>query len=197
MPSCAYMDRAGRSETRFFKYFRRPFSRLTAYLKDTIWRFENYVWCVLSRQETLEQSLCDLPPAGCACCQGVDVLWLFLRSPYHEKVYFVPYTLCAYSEDLDPPAHPCSLIRVIAVRLKKPWILGYLLSAQQRLRSDCACAVWSESSLCAHDVRYIVSRCSSNKRSRLFCRDNIILYVSKKLHSRRFPQSEHYMLSCI
>ena len=40
---------------------------------------------------------------------------------------------CSPSEDSDQPGHPPSLIRVFAVRMKKPWVLSYPLSAQQRL----------------------------------------------------------------
>ena len=43
---------------------------------------------------------------------------------------------CAPSEDSDQPGHPPSLIRVFAVRIKKPWVLSYPLSAQRRLRSE-------------------------------------------------------------
>ena len=43
---------------------------------------------------------------------------------------------CASSEDSDQPGHPPTLIRVFAVRMKKPWALTYPLSAQRRLRSD-------------------------------------------------------------
>ena len=40
---------------------------------------------------------------------------------------------CAPSEDSDQSGHPPSLIRVFAVRMKKAWVLGYILSAQRRL----------------------------------------------------------------
>ena len=43
---------------------------------------------------------------------------------------------CVPSEDSDQPGHPPSLIRVYAVRMKKPWVLSYPLSAQRRLWSD-------------------------------------------------------------
>ena len=43
---------------------------------------------------------------------------------------------CAPSEDSDQPGHPPSLIRVFAVRMKKPWVLSYPLSAQRRLWSN-------------------------------------------------------------
>ena len=42
----------------------------------------------------------------------------------------------APSEDSDQPGHPPSLIRVFAVRMKKPWVLSYPLSAQRKLWSD-------------------------------------------------------------
>ena len=45
---------------------------------------------------------------------------------------------CAPSEDSDQPGHPPSLIRVFAVRMKKPWVLSYQLSTQRRLWSDWA-----------------------------------------------------------
>ena len=43
---------------------------------------------------------------------------------------------CAPSEDSDQPGHPPSLIRVLAVRMKKAWVLSYPLSAQRILWSD-------------------------------------------------------------
>ena len=51
---------------------------------------------------------------------------------------------CAPSKDSDQPGHLSSLIRVIAVRMKKVWVLSYPLSAQQRLWSDWADArlIW-------------------------------------------------------
>ena len=45
---------------------------------------------------------------------------------------------CVPSKDSDQPGHLPSLIRVFAVRMKKPWVLSYLLSTQQRLWSDWA-----------------------------------------------------------
>ena len=39
---------------------------------------------------------------------------------------------CAPSEDSDQPGHPPSPIRVFAVRIKKPWVFSYPLSAQRR-----------------------------------------------------------------
>ena len=45
---------------------------------------------------------------------------------------------CAPSEDSDQPGHPPSLIRVLAVHMKKPCVLNYPLSTQRRLWSDWA-----------------------------------------------------------
>ena len=42
---------------------------------------------------------------------------------------------CTPSEDSDQPGHPPSQIRVFAVRMKKAWVLSYLLSVQRRLWS--------------------------------------------------------------
>ena len=57
--------------------------------------------------------------------------WL-LRSivPEHDKTNKMT---SAPSEVSDQPGHPPSLIRVFAVRMKKPWVLSYLMSAQRRL----------------------------------------------------------------
>ena len=67
---------------------------------------------------------------------------------------------CAPSEDSDQPGHPPSLIRVFAVRMKKPLVLSYPLSAQQLLRSDWADAQ-ADLSLCwahMHVVGFVMSR---------------------------------------
>ena len=49
--------------------------------------------------------------------------------PPHDKTNKMA---CAPSEDSDQPGHPPSLIRVLAVRMKKAWVLSYPLSAQRR-----------------------------------------------------------------
>ena len=59
---------------------------------------------------------------------------------------------CGPSEDSDQPGHAPSLIRVFAVRMKKAWVLGYPLSAQQRLIRLGGCPSWSESSLGAKSL---------------------------------------------
>ena len=71
--------------------------------------------------------------------------------PPHDKTNKMT---CAPSEDSDQPHHPPSLIRVFAVRMKKAWVVSYLLSAQRRLWSDWANAQadlslrWAHRSFC-------------------------------------------------
>ena len=67
---------------------------------------------------------------------------------------------CAPSEDSDQPGHPPSLIRVFNVRMKKPRVLSYSLSAQRRLWSDWADAQADLSLLWAHThfVGFVMSR---------------------------------------
>ena len=54
--------------------------------------------------------------------------------PKHKKTY---HLTCASNEESNQPAHPCSLIRVFVVRMKKLWILDYTKCAQWRFWSDC------------------------------------------------------------
>ena len=67
---------------------------------------------------------------------------------------------CAPSEDSGQPGHPPSLIRVFAVRMKKPLALSYSLSAQWRLWSDWAGAEADLSLRWAHThyVGFVMSR---------------------------------------
>ena len=66
---------------------------------------------------------------------------------------------CAPSKDSDQPGHLHSLIRVFAVRMKKPWVLSYPLSTQQRLWSDWADAQadWSLRWAHNHFVDFVMS----------------------------------------
>ena len=60
------------------------------------------------------------------------LFWSILVASWPNKM------ACAPSEDSDQPRHPPSLIGVFAVRMKKAWVLGYLLSTQHGLWSDWA-----------------------------------------------------------
>ena len=55
-------------------------------------------------------------------------LQVALFEPPHDKTNKVA---CAPSEDSDQPENPPSLIRVFPVRMKKPWVLSYPLSANE------------------------------------------------------------------
>ena len=61
---------------------------------------------------------------------------------------------CAPSEDSDQPGHLPSLIRGFAIRIKKPWVLSYPLSAQRRLWSDRADAK-ADLSLCWANTQFV------------------------------------------
>ena len=73
------------------------------------------------------------------CC-----FYRFQYEPQHDKTNKVT---CAPREDSYQPGQPPSLIRVFAVRIKKAWVLSYLLSAQRRLITLGGYPGWSESSL--------------------------------------------------
>ena len=81
--------------------------------------------------------------------------WFFgINEPRHDK------TICAPSKDSDQPEHPPSLIRNLAVRMKKAWVLSYPLSAKRRLWSDWADAQADPSLRWAHShfVGFVISR---------------------------------------
>ena len=72
---------------------------------------------------------------GNHCCSSTDSIKPSLGysyEPRHDKTNKVE---CAPSEDSDQPGHSPSLIRVFAVRMKKPWVLTYPLCTQRRLWS--------------------------------------------------------------
>ena len=82
--------------------------------------------------------------------------------PPHDKTNKVA---CAPSEDSDQPGHPPILIRVFTIRMKKPWVLSYPLSAQRSLIRLGGCPGWSESSLGAQVILWVLSRGGSYKKN--------------------------------
>ena len=71
------------------------------------------------------------------------VCWSFYKKQWNTSEMTCPFELrqiqqneCVSIEDSDQPGHPPSLIRVFTVHMKKPCVLSYPLSAQQRLWSD-------------------------------------------------------------
>ena len=96
---------------------------------------------------------------------------------------------CALSEDSDLPGHPPSLIRVLAVCMKKPWVLSYLLNPQRRLWSDWADAQadlslrWAHMSFCwfCHEVVNIfLFSFSFNGMGNLLWRGIFAIFISSK-----------------
>ena len=65
---------------------------------------------------------------------------LYLQQQYKFEPQFdkTNKITCAPSEDSDQPGHQPSMIRVFTVRMKKPRVLGYPMSAQGILWSDWA-----------------------------------------------------------
>ena len=103
---------------------------------------------------------------------------------------------CASSEDSDQPGHLPSLIRVFAVRMKKPWVLSYPLSAQRRLWSDWADA-HIDLSLCwahTHFIGFVLSRlilfcrfcCAPTRYNNQFCKSAQLTLLSLPFHKRCF-----------
>ena len=80
--------------------------------------------CVKLARKLLSLAVINVRPL----CQDLQQHSLF--EPPNDKTKNVA---CAPSEDTDQPGHPPSLVRVFAVRMKKPWVLSYPLSAQRRL----------------------------------------------------------------
>ena len=74
--------------------------------------------------------------------------------------------LCA--QRTDQPGHPPSLIRILAVRVKKPWVLSYPMNALQRLWSDWADAQADLSLHWAHRTFWLWTDSKSNKIYRTF-----------------------------
>ena len=61
-----------------------------------------------------------------------DITFVWVRGKFKIEYDKTNIMTCAPSEDSDQPGHPPSLIRVFAVRMKKPWVFSYPLSAQRR-----------------------------------------------------------------
>ena len=98
---------------------------------------------------------------------GYDIL------PRHFFVAGYNKMTCAPSEDSGQPVPMPSLIRVFAVRMKKPWVLSYLLSAQRRLCSD-----WADK-LIWHAMFCVLPCCGS------FIDVQIFFFRSLELHEMK------------
>ena len=74
-----------------------------------------------------------------------------------SRIMTKPTKWPAHSEDSDQTGHLPSLIWVLAVCMKKAWVLSYPLSAQRRLIRLGGCPGWFESSLRMHIILLVLS----------------------------------------
>ena len=101
---------------------------------------------------------------------------------------------CASSEDSDHPGHPPSLIRVFAVRMKKPWVLSYPLSALRRLWSDWADAQSDLSLHWAHTY-FVVLSCRGSV-SVLQWKSSFSAYTDNKFKKRKKTTEIYNLRNC-
>ena len=80
-----------------------------------------------------------------------------MKEPQHNKTNEMT---CGPSEDSDQPGHASSLIKIFAVRLKKPWVFSFPLSAS-----------WSESSLGGQVILLVFFFC---------CGSNVTVFVQNR-----------------
>ena len=81
------------------------------------------------------------------------------NEPQHDKTNKMT---CAPSKDQPGHSPSPSLIRVFAVRMRKPWVLSFPLNAHWRLIILRGCAGWSESSLGIYVILLVLSCSGSN-----------------------------------
>ena len=91
------------------------------------------IWDVLTNQEVIDFIRVRIAQRMDPEIVSVHSWQNLILEPPHDKTNKMA---CVPSEDSDQPGHPPSLIRVLAVRVKKAWVLNYPLSAQRRLWSD-------------------------------------------------------------
>ena len=123
----------------------------------------------------------SLEPSLVACVISIIISWAgsfyyciawIIQSAYNMSRLMTKPTKCmtkpknGLCEDSGQPGRAPNLIGVLAVRMRKAWVLSYLLSAQRRLWSNWEDAqgirpVWSVSSLGAHAILLVLSRCGS------------------------------------
>ena len=76
-------------------------------------------------------------------------------APQRQKMYL---RTPAHGEDSDKPAHTRSTIRIFPGRILDMQRCTVSSCGQRRLKSDCARAVWFESSLDAHVRLYVITK---------------------------------------
>ena len=96
---------------------------------------------------------------------------VLVNEPPHDKTNKM---VCAPSKDSDQPGHPPSLIRVFAVHMKDHWVLSYQLierTGKTLIRLG-GCPGWSESSLGAQTILFVLSRGGSNTSQKSLMRNH-------------------------
>ena len=113
------------------------------------------------KRQTLPVGFCWGPSTFLHQFDWVGLKWVKWAATWQNQ-----QNECAPSEDSDQPEHPPSLIRVFAVRMKKPWVLSYSLRAQWRLWSDWADAQADLSLRWVHThfVGFVMSRLKFNSK---------------------------------
>ena len=101
--------------------------------------------------------------------QMTEILLKGCKTLTHPSIKLIVRKFCEVSHSMTKPTklpvHPVktqiclppSLISVFAVRMKKPWFLGYPLSAQRRLIRLDRCPGWSESSMGTQVILLVLS----------------------------------------
>ena len=114
-------------------------------------------------------------------CQHVEKV-SSSNEPSHDKTNKMA---CAPSKDSDQSGHLPTLIRVFALRMKKPWALSYPMSAQQRLWSDWADAHadlslrWVHTHFIGFVVLRLIFRISRHAKRTTITADDVKLLVRK------------------
>ena len=116
---------------------------------------------IISCRSQNKQTCCGYSLESPIPVEVILILHKIIIEPPHDKTNKM---VCADSEDSDQPWHPPSLIRVFSVRMKKAWVISYLLSARRRPWSDWLDAQadlilrWVHSSFCwfCHAVAHVL-----------------------------------------
>ena len=119
--------------------------------QDCIWLSKSKV-----NQATLAWSSSDF--VGCICffisTVSCSTAFTITELP-HSKTNKMT---CSPSEEIDQPGHPASLIRVVALRLMKAWVLSYLQYWAHN--EDSPSLIWVFAGRTCHFIGFIMMRLS-------------------------------------
>ena len=119
-------------------------------------------------RQTLKEARPLLPAPDAISIRGVEGCSLHLSHDMTKPTKW----LCSVKTQISLGFRP--VWSVFAVRMKKPWVLSYPLSAQQRLIRLFGFPGWSESSLGAHSFCWF---CHKAAHLICFCLSNIFCYM--------------------